>query len=132
MIVTDGHHLPDSLVRVILRVKGIEKTVVVSDASPVAGMEPGRYRWMGIDVKLEENGYLHEAQGPYLAGSSSTMLQCMNHLASLRMFDLEDLIQIGLYNPLRLISADLPKSAGVSVRFEQRKGVFTVKRSSSS
>ena len=86
---------------------------------------------MGAEVILEEDGYLHEAQGPYLAGSSSTMLQCMNYLASLRLLDLEDLIQIGFYNPLRIIGAEPPRSAEESVVFEQKKGFFTVKRSSS-
>lgn len=126
MIITDGHHLPESIIRVILGMKGVDKTVVVSDSSPLAGLEPGTYTWMGADVILEKDGYLHQAQGPYLAGSSSTMLQCMNYLASLRLLDFEDLMQIGFYNPLRIIGADPPKSAGVSVVFEQKKRFFTL------
>lgn len=131
MIITDGHHIPESIVRIILGMKGVDKTVVVSDSSPLAGLEPGRYTWMGVEVILEEDGYLHEAQGPYLAGSSATMLQCMNYLASLRLLDLEDLIQIGFYNPLRIISTKPPRTAEESVVFEQKKGVFTLTCSSS-
>ena len=128
MVITDGHHLPESIIRVILGMKGVDRTVVVSDSSPLAGLKPGSYTWMGENVILEEDGYLHEAQGPYLAGSSSTMLRCMNHLASLQLLDFEDLVKIGFHNPLRLIGANPPEADGVSVSFEQEQGVFVTKR----
>ncbi len=114
MIVTDGHHLPGSLIKIIIRVKGVEKIVVVSDASPVAGKPPGRYRSMGMEVILEKNGLLHDAQSGYLAGSSSTILECMNFLVSLSILGYEDLLRVGFYNPLTLIGID-PSAIEASV-----------------
>jgi N-acetylglucosamine-6-phosphate deacetylase len=106
MIVTDGHHLPGSLIKVIIRAKGVEKTVVVSDASPVAGQPPGRYISMGREVILEPDGLLYDSLSGYLAGSSSNMLKCMNFLASLGILRFEELLQVGFYNPLNLIGID--------------------------
>ena len=37
MIITDGHHLPVHLIKTIIRVKGVDRIVVVSDSSPIAG-----------------------------------------------------------------------------------------------
>jgi N-acetylglucosamine-6-phosphate deacetylase len=131
MIVTDGHHLPESLINVVLGVKGAAKTIVVSDASPVAGLAPGSYEWAGVSVVLEKSGFLHEARGPYLAGSSATMLACMNHIASLGLLSPEELLDVGFYNPLRLIGCEIPRRAdGVSVAYDFQEGGFTVKRMS--
>ena len=128
MLITDGHHLPESFVKVVLHVKGLDNTVVVSDSSPLAGLKPGSYTWMGKEVVLEENGYLHEAQGPYLAASSFTMLQCMNHLASRGLLDAEELVKIGFHNPLRLIGFKPPLSDGIVVRFDRTTAVFTMSK----
>ena len=129
MVITDGHHLPDSLIRVILRVKGPQKTVVVSDSSPLAGLPPGSYAWGGVSVILEESGYLHQARGALLAGSSANMLTCMNHLASLNLLTGDELRHIGYYGPLRLIGADPPHTVGgVAVRFNRESGQFAVRK----
>jgi N-acetylglucosamine-6-phosphate deacetylase len=124
MLITDGHHLPDDLLKVILAVKGVGNIVVVSDSSPVAGLKPGRYTWLGKDVLLEENGYLHEARGPYLAGSSCTMLQCMNHLASRGLLDCDDLLRVGFYNPLKLIGMKPPEVRSTRLSFDRRSATF--------
>lgn len=53
MIITDGHHLPPELIRVICKVKGAAKIIVTSDASPGAGLPPGPCRVFGSDAILE-------------------------------------------------------------------------------
>ena len=103
MIITDGHHLPASLMKTIIRTKGAERCVVVSDVTSPAGLGAGRYNVLGHDVVLEETGLLHDPQTGYLAGSSAVMLECMNHLASLDLVSPHELIAMGFYNPLRLI-----------------------------
>lgn len=106
MIITDGHHLPPSLIKTILRVKGSSNVIVVSDASPIAGLSPGRYTTLGNEVILEESGRLYNPKTGYLVGSSSTMIECMNYLASLKFVEEKDLLEIGFYNPLRQIGLD--------------------------
>ncbi|MBE3099458.1 MAG: amidohydrolase family protein [Planctomycetes bacterium] len=103
MIITDGHHLPAAVVKAILRAKGVSRVAVTSDQSPLAGLPPGRYRAMGADVVLEPSGRLHIPEKGCLAGSASTMLECMNHLASLGLLGLEELEAVGFHNPLRII-----------------------------
>lgn len=106
MIITDGHHLPPSLLKIMIRAKGVAKLIVVSDASPVAGLPPGRYHTLGNEVVLDASGVLYNPDTGYFVGSSSTMLDCMNFLASLELLTLEDLLQVGFYNPLRLLDID--------------------------
>jgi len=104
-IITDGHHLPASAIKVMCRAKGARRLAVISDASPVSGLAPGRYRVAGNDaqVVLEPSGRLHNPDLGCLAGSSATMLECMNHLAGLGFLGREELEAVGFHNPLRFI-----------------------------
>ena len=106
LVITDGHHLPPSVLKTILRTKGVARTIVTSDQTAIAGLAPGRYHAFGTDVVLEESGRLHIPEKGCLAGSSATMLVCMNHLASLGLLGLEEMEQVGYFNPLRLIGVE--------------------------
>ena len=103
MIIADGHHLPASMLKAIIRSKGPERCIVVSDASPLAGLSPGEYESMGATVRLEEDGRLHNPATGYMAGSSATMPACANHLASLGIVSPTELAAMVFYNPLKLI-----------------------------
>ena len=102
-IITDGHHLPPEAIKTMVRAKGVERTIVISDASHLAGMPPGRYSTIDNEVVLEPSGKLHNPAKQCLVGSSATMIQCMNHLASLGLLGLDELSAVGFANPLRLI-----------------------------
>lgn len=103
MIITDGHHLPADVIRVIVRAKGAERVVVTSDASPVVGLPPGRYQLWGNDAVLEPNGLFHDPVKKNLCGSSAMMADCMAVLKNLELLSDEDLQKVGVRNPLRLI-----------------------------
>jgi len=103
LIITDGHHLPPSLLKTILRTKGPENCIVISDASPLAGLVPGEYESMGARVVLEEDGLLHNPATGYMAGSSATIQTCVRHLASLGLVSPEEIAMMMWDNPLKLI-----------------------------
>ncbi len=109
MVITDGHHLPVPLLKTMIRAKGTGKIVVVSDASPIAGLPAGRYNTLGNEVILEENGRLYNPDTGYLVGSSSNMMQCMKFLSSLELLTEDELVDVGFNNPLRLIGLDPEK-----------------------
>lgn len=106
MIITDGHHLPVSILKTIIRTKNPKRCVVVSDASSPAGLPAGKYEALGHQVVLEEDGLLRDLTTGYLGGSSATMLQCMNHLASLDLVGTDELLAMGFDNPLALIGLE--------------------------
>jgi len=125
MIITDGHHLPAPVLKTIIRAKSVDRCVVVSDASALSGLGPGTYDFLGDKVVLEESGRLHSPQTGYLAGSSSTMAECMNYLASLSIVGPEELATMGFYNPLRLIGLGPEDVAEArNINFDERNKVF--------
>jgi N-acetylglucosamine-6-phosphate deacetylase len=64
--IADGHHLDLATLRVLARAKGAARTILVSDASPLAGLPPGTYGEWAIDP----SGKIVVAGTPYLAGSN--------------------------------------------------------------
>lgn len=127
MIITDGHHLPPSVIKTIVKTKGISKFIVVSDASPIAGMAPGNYDVLGNKAILETNGLLHNPEKKCMVGSSAMMVDCMNYLASLDLLTEKELLEACFYNPLKLIGG-LPDSvkSNNAVIFNNSKKVFEV------
>ena len=117
MVITDGSHLPDPLIELILSVKGIASSIVTSDASPVAGLPPGVYETLGSRVELTAAGRVVNRETGYLAGSGSFMLDCVNHLAGLGHPE-ADLVTLGLTNPARAIGLDPEQLEGPGVVFD--------------
>lgn len=73
-IIADGNHLPDSVIKVMLRAKS-SKALLVSDAVYLSGMPPGEYEThIGGHVVLTPEGRLHLARKPELLAGSAMML----------------------------------------------------------
>jgi N-acetylglucosamine-6-phosphate deacetylase len=107
MLIADGHHLPLSVLRVAARAKGHKRIVVVSDASPVAGLSPGEYDVLGIRAILEASGRLYNPERQCLVGSSAMMADCVAFLEEHGIFEDDAITQVAVTNPLRLIGMDL-------------------------
>jgi len=129
IIITDGHHLPVSILKTIIRTKGPERCVVVSDASSPAGLPAGKYEALGHQVVLEEDGMLHDLTTGYLGGSSASILQCMNHLASLDLVSQDKLLAMGFDNPLALIGLGPDDVAQArDIWFDEEHKIFYLKK----
>lgn len=123
MVIADGHHLPIPVLKTMVRAAGADRLVVVSDASPVAGLPPGEYQVLGNRAILEPTGRLYNPDKRCLVGSTATMLECMNTLASLRLLTLAELLQIGVTNPLKILGLE-PSAIWQRRDLWYRDGVF--------
>ncbi len=71
--IVDGIHIPSSFLRAATRAKGIERSLLVSDAVMPAMCTPGPYRLGEVDVELHANGSVTLRGGTRLAGSALRM-----------------------------------------------------------
>jgi len=71
--IADGHHLPASTMKAMIRAKGTERTILVTDAMAAAGCAPGRYPLGDVEADLGSDGRVSLPGTPYLAGSSLTL-----------------------------------------------------------
>lgn len=126
-IIPDGHHLPPALLKTIIRTKSPAGCIVISDASELAGLAPGRYESMGAEVLLDPTGRLYNPATGYMAGSSATLLTCMNHLASLNLVTYRELLSMAFDNPLRLLGIDRRHiRRGRVVSYDEQQRLFRV------
>ncbi|QUL52137.1 amidohydrolase family protein [Paenibacillus tritici] len=103
-MIADGCHLPDSLLKVILRMKR-SRAILVSDAVSLSGMAPGAYRLhIGGDVVLTAEGRLHLAGNPQLlAGSAMMLADQVAYLAEAGLAPLEEALDCASVHPARLL-----------------------------
>lgn len=101
-IITDGYHLPSSVVKVFLRTKGMDRIILVSDVAELGGMQPGIYKWKDIDVEVFKDGHLGLAGTEYLAGAG----HLLDHSLAWLMNELEvspaDAVALCTANPYKL------------------------------
>jgi N-acetylglucosamine-6-phosphate deacetylase len=78
-LIVDGHHLPPSTVRVMVRAKGATRCLLVTDAMAAAGAAPGPYRLGDLDVVASPSGRVAVPGSLTLAGSALTMPSAVGH-----------------------------------------------------
>jgi N-acetylglucosamine-6-phosphate deacetylase len=71
--IVDGHHLSPETVRAMVRARGAERSMLVTDAIAAAGCPPGRYRLGELEVVLDTTGRVAAPGASNLAGSALTM-----------------------------------------------------------
>jgi len=111
-MIADGHHLPSSVLSVILRMKR-NRAILVSDAVSLSGMPPGAYRLhIGGEVVLTAEGRLHLAGQPQLLAGSAMMLpDQVSYLVETGLAGLADAWDCASAHPAELLG--LQQAAGL-------------------
>ncbi len=68
-VISDGFHLPSSVLKVYFRTKGPSRMILVSDVALLGGYGSGIYKWGNIEVEVFDDGHLGLPGTPYLAGA---------------------------------------------------------------
>lgn len=99
--IADGIHLPQCFLKTALRAKGVERAVLVTDASSPAGCAPGRYRLGEQDVDLTADHRVVLAGQDRLAGSALHMHTGVEKLMQLGELRLADAVRLATINAAR-------------------------------
>jgi len=74
-IIADGHHLPEEVIKVFVKVKGPDKIILTSDVNHLIGMPPGKYNYLGTEVVYSEDGLVRNPGKNCLAGASMPLVR---------------------------------------------------------
>jgi N-acetylglucosamine-6-phosphate deacetylase len=103
-LIADGHHLPSDMLKTMLRAKGTERCILISDAVATAGLPPGRYKTpVGGDVELYENGRLSLVGTDFLAGAVRPLKDGILHAVSSGGISLAESLSMATANPGRFV-----------------------------
>jgi N-acetylglucosamine-6-phosphate deacetylase len=103
-LIADGHHLPDDMLKTVLRAKGIARSILVSDSVALAGMSPGRYETpVGGTVELNDRGRLSLVGTEFLAGAALPLKDGVAHAISCAGISLSESLRMATENPGRFV-----------------------------
>jgi len=103
MFIPDGHHLPDTMLKLYVRAVPTDRLIAVSDAQYPAGLSPGEYEVCGAHARLEPNGLLWNPARNCLVGATTPIAKCMELLQERIGLTPSECQAIGHDNALRLI-----------------------------
>ena len=105
-VIADGRHLPEPLLRTIVRMKGTDKIVLVTDAMRGAGMPDGEYllgSYRRGQRVLVFDGIAHMPDGISFAGSVATADRLVRVMTKVAGVPLPDAVKMMTKNPAREI-----------------------------
>jgi len=98
--IADGHHLPAEVLHAMLHAKGLQRSILVSDAVALAGMPPGRYDTpIGGQVELSADGRLSMTGARTLAGAAVPLIFCIGEAFRLTGLPLGSILPLATTNP---------------------------------
>ena len=104
MFIPDGHHLPDTMLKLYTRAVPLKRLIAVSDAQYPAGMPPGEYEVCGAHARLEPNGLLWNPARNCLVGATTPIAKCMEILQRRVGLTSDECRLVGHDNALALIN----------------------------
>jgi N-acetylglucosamine-6-phosphate deacetylase len=104
-VIADGHHVHQACVRLLARIKGAERTVLITDAISAAGLGNGDYELGGLGVVVKD-GVARLKDGDSLAGSTLTMIEAFRFAVTRADISVANASRMASGNPARLIGID--------------------------
>jgi N-acetylglucosamine-6-phosphate deacetylase len=105
--IPDGHHLPATLLRCLLRVKTPARLIITCDASSLAGLPTGRYSMWGQELEIVPEGKIVVPGTTFLAGSAVFTDSCIRTLLRLGEVSLADALDMAGLRPRALLGLEL-------------------------
>jgi len=99
--IVDGIHLDANFLKVAFRAKGLERSILVTDAATPAGAAPGPYRFGEQDIELTPDNRVVLAGTGKLAGSALRMDRGVENLMRIAGLSLADAVRLATVNPAR-------------------------------
>ncbi len=130
--IVDGIHLSDTFLRVALRAKGIERSVLITDAVMPALCAPGPYTLGAVEVELKDDQRVVLRGGTRLAGSALSMERGIGNLIRLAGCSLTEAVTMATTNPARVgrvpgrLRGIQPGERADLVRFRHKDGAIEV------
>jgi N-acetylglucosamine-6-phosphate deacetylase len=108
-VIADNIHIHPAVIKLLVRAKGVERTVLMTDAIRAAGMPDGTYE-LGGQLVIVKEGVARIATGS-LAGSTLTMDRAVRNAMAATGIPLAKALQMASYNPAQVIGMEREKGS---------------------
>ena len=100
-IIADGIHLAPEIVKLFLQAKGIERSVLITDATAATGMPDGHYKLGPIEVEVKDGRCALASDSSKLAGSVLTMDRAVRNVMQFAGWTLQNAVRAATRNATR-------------------------------
>ena len=100
--ICDGRHLHPGTVRLLIKTKGIDKVVAITDSIMAAGLPDGNYK-LGVNDVVVKDGDAKLADTGVRAGSTLTQDVALKNLLTFTGRPLEEVLLLLTENPAKLL-----------------------------
>ena len=97
-VIADGIHVNPAIVALLLRAKGPEGAVLITDATAATGMPDGVYELGPVKVEIKGGACV---KGDTLAGSILTLDQAVRNAMKFASWELQDAVRAASLNPAK-------------------------------
>jgi N-acetylglucosamine-6-phosphate deacetylase len=105
--IADGIHIPPHALGVLLRANGLERSVLVTDATAAADTPPGFYEFAGMRIEHVADGSVREPGSHVLAGSALRLDQAVRNVVAWGFASVEQAIAMASTRPAMLLGLGL-------------------------
>jgi len=109
-LIGDGWHVGDGLMKLAVKVKGVERVCWVTDAMSAAGMPPGRHFVGGVEA-IVEHGIARLPDNTAYASSVTSLDVCVSNGPKLLDLSLSDSIRMASLTPATIIGVQNRKGS---------------------
>lgn len=103
--ICDGRHLHPGTVRLLLKTKGWDRVVAITDSIMAAGLPDGKYK-LGVNDIVVVNGDAKLAYEDVRAGSTLTMDQALRNIMAFTGAPIQQVSRLLSLNPAKLLGID--------------------------
>ncbi len=100
--ICDGRHLHPGVVRLLIKTKGLDRVVAITDSIMAAGLPDGNYK-LGVNDVVVVDGDAKLASNGVRAGSTLTTGQALKNIMTFTGRPVEEVLQLLTENPAKLI-----------------------------
>lgn len=102
--IADGIHIPPDILKIYIRAKGIEKSILVTDGTSASCSTPGRHYLAGMASELDDQGIVRLSGSASLAGSALSLGQAVANMVKWGITDFRSALRMASANPEKLLA----------------------------
>ncbi len=105
--IADGIHIPPDALKVLLRAKTLDRSILVTDATAAAAAPPGLYAFAGMTIEHTPDGSVRVPGSAVLAGSALCLDQAVRNLVAWGLADARVALAMASTHPNALLAPAL-------------------------
>ena len=105
-IIADGKHLPESLLKLVYKIKGSDKICLITDSIRAAGLPEGEYKRPDGRKFVVEDGVAKLIDRTSFAGSVATVDRLLKTMTNIAGVSLQDSIKMLTLTPARIMKIE--------------------------